>query len=292
MEIHTKLIELYCAACHHYDTNLVVHAQRQSNNFRPKFTDEECITTYIWGIFNRKFEVKACYEFIRDYYGEWFPDLPSYQAYNNRICYLADVFKALADILLCGIGLDPSHSDFVDDSIPIVVAGGKRSGRAKSASELCNKGYCASKDMFYYGAKLHILAQCNYKSLPTPAMMTLSKASEHDLPVSKEMLYDTFNIRVFGDTAFADKEWKARMRQENNVEILTPIKRAKGQKNLPFWDRIYSSAISSVKQAIESLNNWLIVKTDIQTASKVRSVAGLTSFIFARVACACFWFNS
>jgi len=96
MTKHIQLIELYCAVCHHYNSALVAQAQRCSNNFCPKFTDEECIATYIWGIYNQKFEVKACYEFIKDYYGDWFPDLPSYQAYNNRVCFLADAFKALA----------------------------------------------------------------------------------------------------------------------------------------------------------------------------------------------------
>ena len=63
-------------------------------------------------------------------------------------------------------------------------------------------------------------------------------------------------------------------------------KRKKGQKKLSFWDGVYSAAISSVKQAIESLNNWIIDKTNIQRASKVRSAAGLFAFIFARIACA------
>jgi hypothetical protein len=196
----------------------------------------------------------------------------------------------LASLLLCGLGLDSSHNDFVIDSIPIVVAGGKRSGKAKTADKLCNKGYCASKDMYYYGIKLHILAQCNYKSMPTPALMVVSKASEHDLTISKEMLDDVRDIRVFGDMAFIDRIWQDHMLLENNVTILTPIKRNKGQEQLPFWDRLYSSAISGIKQAIESLNNWLIEKTNIQRASKVRSEAGLTAFIFARIACACFWF--
>ena len=285
MTKETHLIALYCAVCDYYNKALVSQAQRCSNNFCPQFTDEECIATYIWGIYNRKFEVKACYEFIKEYYGEWFPNLPSYQAYNNRICFLADAFKALASILLCGLGLDPTHSDFVNDSIPIVVAGGKRSGKANAASELCSKGYCASKDMWYYGVKLHTFAQCNYKAMPTPALMVVSKASEHDLPVAKETLDDVMNIRLFGDTAFADKQWQESMLSENNVEILTPIKRKKRHKMLSFWDGIYSSAISSVKQAIESFNNWIIEKTNIQRAAKVRSAAGLTAFIFARIAC-------
>jgi len=281
-----QLIKLYCAVCSYYNSALVIQAQRCSNNFLPKFTDAECIATYIWGIYNQKFEVKACYEFIKEYYSDWFPDLPSYQAYNNRICFLSDALKALSGLLLCGLGIDQTHSDFVNDSIPIVVACGNRSSKAKTANELCNKGYCASKNMWYYGVKLHIFAQCNYKKMPTPAMMTVSKASEHDLPVAKEMLNGVMNIRLFGDSAFADKEWKTFMFSENNVEVLTPIKRKKGQKKLSFWDGTYSSAISSAKQAIESLNNWIIQKTNIQRASKVRSSAGLTAFIFARIACA------
>ena len=290
MDTQFKLIELYCAVCHHYNTTLVAHAQRQSNNFLPKFTDEECITILLWGIHNRKFEVKACYEFIRDYYGEWFPGLPSYQAFNSRVCYLADAFKALVGVLLCGLESDPSHVDHAIDSMPIVLAGAKRSSRAKVAVELCSKVYCASKGMWYYGVKLHTIAQCNFKALPTPTIIAISKASEHDLPVGKEMLEDVRDMRVFGDTAYADKEWQSYMHSEKNVAILTPVKRKKGQKKLAYWDRIYSSAVSSVKQAIESFNNWLIEKTNLQKASKVRSSAGLISFIFARIACALFWF--
>ena len=128
--------------------------------------------------------------------------MPSNQAYNKRVCHLADAFKALADILLAGLGMDASHADFVMDSMPIVVAGSARSGSAKAASELCNKGYCASKGMYYYGVKLHIVAQCNHKAKPTPAGMIVSKASVHDLNIAREMLEDARNIRVFCDTAF------------------------------------------------------------------------------------------
>ena len=80
------------------------------------------------------------------------------------------------------------------------------------------------------------------------------------------------------------------MLSENNVEILTPVKRKKGQKRLSFWDAVYSSAISSVKQEIESFNNWIIEKTNIQRPTKVRSSAGLFAFLFARIACALFAF--
>jgi hypothetical protein len=264
----------------------VTEAGRQSNNFCPKFSDEECIATYLWGIANQKSTVKACYRFINEYYDGWFPKMPGYKAYNARVCYLADTIKLLATVLLGGIGLDVSHSDFVMDSMPIVVARSRRSGSATAAAELCDKGYCPSKGIYYYGLKLHILAQCNFKTMPTPALMTLSRASVHDIVIGKELLEGSQNIRVFCDTAYINKAWQEYMPAEQNVEIITPIKRKKGQIALSFADRLYSAAVSSVKQAIESLNNWLIEKTDIQRASKVRSAAGLTAFVFARVACA------
>jgi len=291
MRKSAELIEIYCAVCDYYNNTLTAYAQRNSNNFCPKFSDEECIATLIWGIANQKFNTKRCCEFIVDYYGDWFPKLPSYQTYNKRLCFLADAFKALAGILLCNLGVNSSHANFVYDSIPVVLANKARSGRAKVAKGVCSKGYCASKEMWYYGVKLHTVAQCNYNALPTPAFMQVSKASEHDLAIAKIMLDDVCNIRLFSDSALAGEEWKAKMFSENNVEILTPIKRKKGQEFLEAADKLFSAAVSSAKQAIESFNNWLIEKTNIQRASKVRSEEGLSVFLFAKIACACFWFN-
>jgi len=48
---------------------------------------------------------------------------------------------------------------------------------------------------------------------------------------------------------------------QNNVEVHTPIKRKKWQNKLSYWGGVYSTVISSVKQAIGSFNNWIIEKT-------------------------------
>ena len=88
-----------------------------------------------------------------DYYGDWFPTLPKYEAFNKRLHFLADAFKVLASILLGELGLDVGHADFIYDSMPIVLAGSARSGKAKVAPQFCSKGYCAAKKMWYYGAQ-------------------------------------------------------------------------------------------------------------------------------------------
>jgi hypothetical protein len=47
-------------------------------------------------------------------------------------------------------------------------------------------------------------------------------------------------------------------------------------------------AISKIRQPIESLFAWIIEKTGVQTASKVRSYKGLLKHIFARITSAIF----
>lgn len=72
---------------------------------------------------------------------------------------------------------------------------------------------------------------------------------------------------------------------EKNSIMFTPIK---GQcQEIKNWDKatndLFSTAVSRVRQPIESLFNWLIQKTDIQRASKVRSSKGLLIHIFGKI---------
>ena len=75
---------------------------------------------------------------------------------------------------------------------------------------------------------------------------------------------------------------------KQNIEIVTPVKLRKGQEFLDSADALFSTAVSRARQAIESFFNWIQQKTQIQTASKVRSTKGLLAHIFAKLAAACF----
>jgi hypothetical protein len=278
-----QLIKLYCAVCQIYSSITAKDCQRLSNNFCPKFSDEECITIYLWGIANQKFEVKASYDFINDYWAGWFPDLPSYQNFNRRICNLSDIFRQIASYLITESEIDPAIIDYLHDSMPVIVANEKRSGSAKTAGEICNKGYCASKKMYYYGVKVHALAQKQYNALPNLFAAWITPAAESDLTSAKENLDFIRDINFFGDKAFIDKKWKAEL-AARGVCLVTPAKFQRGQKELKPGETFMNSVISSIRQPIESLFSWIQEKTKIQSASKVRSANGLVAFIFARIA--------
>ena len=293
-----QLITLYCTVCRHYSTRVEQFVQRFSNNYRPQFTDEELITIYLWGIIQRQFEVKRIYNYTKMHLLEWFPKLPSYQAFSYRLNQLSPAFQELAAIFLVSPVLTLYESSTsILDSMPVILAKQPRSSRAKVSPELCSKSYCASKDFWYYGMKLHVLGSARYKRIPLPITLHLSTATTHDLTIAKEMLASPHPSihKLFADKAYFDTAWKHTLTQVG-IQLRTPTKKPRG-----FVDPLYPSDcsayfISRVRQPIESFFNWLNENTGIQIASKVRSTKGLLTHVFGRIAAAlcilAFQFNS
>lgn len=74
--------------------------------------------------------------------------------------------------------------------------------------------------------------------------------------------------------------------------MYTPVKGIKGKtkalKNRDFaYESLFSKAVSTIRQPIESFFNWINEKSQIQKASKVRSTKGLIIHIFGKLS-ACF----
>ena len=173
--------------------------------------------------------------------------------------------------------------------MPIITCSGKRSG--KVAPELTDKGYCSTKKLHYYGVKLHAIAFRRAGQLPLPEMFGVSPASEHDLNAVRYIFCKMFGRQIFADKAYCDKGLKSKLKNECNAILYTPVKLVKGESQLlrnfnKAADDLFSTAVSKIRQPIESLFNWLIEKTDIQRASKVRSAKGLMVHVFGKIAAA------
>lgn len=283
-----QLITLYCTVCRYYDSGISEQVQRLSNNFRPQFTDEEVTTVFLWGIIQRRFEIKAIYTYTKMHLLDWFPKLPSYQAFDRRLTELVPAFSAIAQRLIEKKTMEAIDMNILlADSMPIVLAKASRSGSAKVARGLCTKTYNASRKQWYYGVKVHVVAHKRYHTLPYPYLMFVSEASCHDLPVARQMLQDIECTGFFllADKAYSDAKWKERLEQQG-IHLLTPAKSQPGDPpQLPGGDA-FDTSVSRARQPIESFFNWLHEKTGIQIASKVRSLKGLLLHIFGRIAAA------
>jgi len=286
-----KLIALYFYICEKYDKELKYHCQRYSNNSKPAFSDEEILTIYLYvSIEEGRHTIKDIHRFASRHLRSWFPLLPSYQAYNNRLNRLNEVLRLLsAEVLSLHIPEDCSEQISLIDSMPVITCSGKRDGRV--ATELTCKGRCASKSMFYYGLKLHVVGWSRKGTIPWPEAIIVSNGAENDLTIFKENCEQWNDHNFYGDKIYYNKEWFADFKAQQNSQMFTPVKAIKGKNlRLEQFDKaaedLYSKLVSSMRQPIESFFNWLNVKTEIQNAHRVRSTKGLLVHIFGKIAAA------
>ncbi|RLD55807.1 MAG: transposase [Bacteroidetes bacterium] len=263
-----------------YNDVLKYSCERFSNNSKPAFTDIEVMTVYLFVMTDMQlFKVKQIHKYAKAHLFSWFPQLPSYVAFNKRINRLSEVFRLLSTSLITEFQPQDCILDTsLLDSMPIITCSGKRKG--KVATEITDKGFNSTKGMYYYGLKLHALGFRRPKQLPFPEQFLLTPASENDLNLFKQAWETIRNRTFFGDKIYIDLNFFQNMYKNNNSIILTPIKATKGmpgavkQRNKAA-DDLFSTAVSKVRQPIEALFN-----------SKVRSTKGLLVHVFGRIAAA------
>ena len=285
------LIKIYDHVCHKYKEQICWEVQRFSNNQQTgNITDEELMTIYLFCVaYEEKYKIKSMYRHIKTYWSSWFPTLPSYQTFNARLNKLCDAFDILMQDFFNSLPPQRDHIKIImGDSFPVVTCSHKR--KAKVARDLVDKGFCASKNLHYYGIKVHTFASRRATTIPFPQYFDITAASVHDLTASRAILEKMSADVSIVDKAYCDKELATKMQLNNNL-LLTPIKDKKGweallKKNDQAYVDLYNKAISSVRQPIESLFNWLNELTHIQNASKVRSSSGLKLHIYGKLAAA------
>lgn len=70
------------------------------------------------------------------------------------------------------------------------------------------------------------------------------------------------------------------------THLVTPHKRKRNEPETSA-PALWSRFVSSFRQPIESFFGWLIQRTDLQNASRVRSAKGLFVHVYGKLAIAC-----
>jgi Transposase DDE domain len=279
------LIEIYLFVCQIYDTSSATCYQRLSNNRDPEFTDQELITIWFFAHLEGCFEKKRMHSLILKYWREWFPHLPSYQAFVLRLNRLEPTFQTLGAAL--SSALTAQHTpefDHLVDSLPVMLAQHGHSYRARVGREIADIGYCAAKKTRFHGVRLHCLAQRRTGSLPLPTQVWLCAASHHDSKAFDEQQPELHSTELFGDLAYPTPQIISHLK-EQQTRLIAPQKKPKG-KDLTDDEKYYNRLARRIRQPIESLFNWIQEKTQIQRASKVRSTDALMIHCWGKLAVA------
>ena len=167
-----------------------------------------------------------------------------------------------------------------------MIAKGTRANQSSVAAELADTGFCATKQMYYHGCKLHLIAARRSARLPLPEKIHLSEASQHDLAALRELAPRLpKGAALFADKAYFDRQTAIDCREQDWF-LLASYKRHRfeSESDVPTY---YNRFVSAIRQPLESLFGWIIQKTDLQNASKVRSSQGLKVHCYGKLAVAC-----
>jgi len=157
---------------------------------------------------------------------------------------------------------------------------------ARIAREVADVGYCLAKKTYFHSVRLHVIAERRFGRLPNPTQIWLAQASAHDLTAAKEQHLELLDTTLIADLAYPEPEFEQSHNQQN-TRLLVGHKKPKG-KDLTKLEKYHNRLISKFRQLIESLFNWINEKTNIQTASKVRSADGLLLHCWGKLAVAFF----
>ena len=73
--------------------------------------------------------------------------------------------------------------------MPIILAHRGRRFKACVAKEIAkSNGYCATKKLYYYGIKLHMMGGYQVGSLPIPKIFGITEAGTSDIRVYEQMI--------------------------------------------------------------------------------------------------------
>ena len=278
-----QLIQLYVLVCELYDMRRRTCFQRFSNNANPGgITDQELVTIYCFGHLHGRFEKKAIHQFILKYWSPFFPQLPAYQTFVDRLNRLEATFQSLGAELQARLrGSHEPEIDRVLDSLPVMLARGGHAYTARVARETADVGYCASKKLYFHGVRLHVIGRRRSGQLPCPQQIWLREASCHDLRGVKEQAPELPTTTLFADSAYADGAFKEQLAAQG-TSLRTPKKKPKGEELSPA-EKYYNRCVRRLRQPIESLFNWFNVKTGLQDAGTVRSDDALKVHCFGKL---------
>lgn len=277
----TKLVALYFLICEFKSKSPEAFILRKNPLQQGELSDEEALTIYIFGLLEGRDSCKKIYEFIKVYWRDWFPNLGSYQAFNERINRLLPCLFELIGHLNKSV-LNTANDIFLVDSLPAPISNGKRLHDAKVAKTTANIGFCAAKNMHYYGLKVHIIAAVRPETTPVPVGVWISKASLHDIQFLKKRPLEQENCLFIADKAYQSKKLSEDLKAKFNIDLITLLKKPKGKDGKE--NETHNKKYGAIRQPIESLFNQIQELAQCFNLSKSRSLQGAKRKVLGGIA--------
>ena len=218
MERELFIITVYCLIVTHYQALTVAQPLRHSG-FAPQLTDEEVITIEICGEYWKLASDSDLYDYFHAHWRHFFPGLRERTLFVRQAANLWAIKAQIQQRLVLGSGQGADPAQPID-TVPLPVCGLTRAPRERNFKPAeADYGYCAAKDLHYYGYKLGLrISRCgmivHYPLLP---------ARPHDVNHTGSLIEGHHGC-VPADKAFWDP-WRQQLyAARQSVTLLVPAR--------------------------------------------------------------------
>lgn len=226
------IIATYCLVADELASLLAEQPTRRLRQagFPPKLTDAEVITIEICGEFFKLHTDCDIFTYFATHYRAFFPNLTERTVFVRQAVNLHQVKHLIWQRLVQKSGQDkaPLH---VIDTLPYPVGGFTRRFRLQSFRGQAGVGYCAAKQMTYYGFKIGL----RISALGMIVHCPLLDARAHDVNHTEELLDGVEGI-VAADKGFIDKQ-RQPLLAEWGIILVTPL-RSNSKEPSPFSHKL------------------------------------------------------
>jgi Transposase DDE domain len=215
MDRDTFIIVVYCLVVEHYHA-LTAHRPLRHGGFLPTLSDEEVITMEICSEYFKLTSDKDIWQYFRTHYRHFFPALGDRTLFGRQAANLWQVKAAIQQRLTHVSGQAQAPIQPID-TLPLPVCVYTRSRRDRCLKPYADYGYCAAKDLYYYGFKLGL-------RISRIGMIThypLLAARPHDINHLEALVEDGRGL-VPADKGFIDAHKQALLAERHAIMVVTP----------------------------------------------------------------------
>jgi hypothetical protein len=209
------IITVYLLVCEHYQA-ITAHVPVRRGGYAPALTDEEVITIELCGEYFKLASDEDIVDYFQAHYQDWFPQLRDRTLFVRQAANLWQV-KACIQQRLTQVRGQAQDAVQVIDTVPLPVCGLTRAPRDRCFKPDADYGYCAAKDLHYYGFKLGLRVARSGMIIHYP----LLPARPHDVQLTDALVAGFAGVAP-ADKGFIDAVRQALLEERHGVTLVTP----------------------------------------------------------------------
>lgn len=266
MNLEEDIIDLYLRLEAAY--NAVIGDKRlRKRGFPPDLSDVEVLTIEIFSEWQGLHEEKAMHRYIGNHWPAWFPKLPSYENFRRQCANLRWVKQCIIEHLW------PASDMHVIDGMPLPLCQFARSRRCRRMREDGAYGFCAAKQMTFWGFKGYPLMRMDGA---IHAFWTLP-ANEDERTILDAVMTKIQGF-LLGDKGFQLKQWRQEELAAHGIHLFVPT-RKNMRKIMP---EVTENQLKNLRRRIETAIGQLCERYMLNRI-KARSPLAFFAAIFRKI---------